>query len=119
MRASHERWDGRGYPDGLSGNAIPLGARVISVCDAFDAMVADRPYQKSMPVDDAIAELRRCAGTQFDPDVVDAFCEVLGVRHREGADALEIDPGFVANVGNIAEWLGASPRPGSAAPRAS
>ncbi len=119
VRASHERWDGRGYPDGLAGNAIPLGARVIAVCDAFDAMVADRPYQKSMPVDDAIAELRRCAGTQFDPDVVDAFCEVLGVRHREGADALEIDPGFVANVGNIAEWLGASPRPSSAAPRPS
>jgi diguanylate cyclase (GGDEF)-like protein len=116
VRASHERWDGDGYPDGLRGHAIPLGARVISVCDAFDAMVADRPYQPSMNVDDAIAELRRCAGSQFDPEVVEAFCEVLGRRHRRTpARTGAPEPGevaFVARVGDVAEWLGATPRQG-------
>ncbi len=73
VRSSHERWDGAGYPDALAGCEIPLGARIVSVCDAFDAMVADRPYRAGMDAADALAELRRCAGSQFDPDVVDAF----------------------------------------------
>jgi two-component system, cell cycle response regulator len=73
VRASHERWDGGGYPDGLAGERIPLGARIIAVCDAFDAMVTDRPYRAGMPRAAAEAELRRCAGSQFDPDVVAAF----------------------------------------------
>jgi diguanylate cyclase (GGDEF)-like protein len=73
VRSSHERWDGGGYPDGLAGDEIPLGARIIAVCDAFDAMVTDRPYREGMPREDAEAELRRCAGTQFDPAVVAAF----------------------------------------------
>jgi putative nucleotidyltransferase with HDIG domain len=73
VRSSHERWDGHGYPDALAGEQIPLGARIVSVCDAFDAMVADRPYRAGMDAADALAELRRCAGSQFDPDVVDAF----------------------------------------------
>jgi diguanylate cyclase (GGDEF)-like protein len=73
VRSSHERWDGGGYPDGLAGEEIPLGARIIAVCDAFDAMVTDRPYRAGMPAEDAEAELRRCAGTQFDPAVVAAF----------------------------------------------
>jgi diguanylate cyclase (GGDEF)-like protein len=81
VRASHERWDGTGYPDGLAGEAIALGARVVSVCDAYHAMVTDRPYRDAMAVDDALAELRRCAGSQFDPVIVDAFCRVL-VRER-------------------------------------
>jgi two-component system, cell cycle response regulator len=76
VRASHEHFDGNGYPDGLQGHEIPLGARIVSVCDAYDAMTSDRPYQARMSHDDALAELRRCAGTQFDPDVVDAFCRV-------------------------------------------
>jgi len=73
VRASHERWDGAGYPDQLAGADIPLGARIVAVCDAFDAMVTDRAYRKGMPYADARAELRRCSGTQFDPAVVAAF----------------------------------------------
>jgi HD-GYP domain-containing protein (c-di-GMP phosphodiesterase class II) len=73
IRASHERWDGDGYPDGLEGDEIPLGARVIAVCDAYDAMTTDRPYRNALAHEDAVAELRRCAGTQFDPGVVTAF----------------------------------------------
>ena len=75
VRSSHERWDGTGYPDALAGEEIPLGARIIAVCDAFDAMTDDRPYQPAVPLDEALAELRRCAGTQFDPTVVEVFCE--------------------------------------------
>jgi diguanylate cyclase (GGDEF)-like protein len=78
VRASHERFDGRGYPDGLAGERIPLGARIIAVCDAFDAMRQTRPYAASMSEADALAELHRGAGTQFDPLVVDAFARVLG-----------------------------------------
>jgi len=76
VRASHERWDGTGYPDGLAGEAIPIGARVVAVCDAFQAMTTDRPYRAGIPPEQALAELRRAAGTQFDPRVVDAFARV-------------------------------------------
>jgi diguanylate cyclase (GGDEF)-like protein len=75
VRASHERFDGSGYPDGLAGEAIPLGARIIAVCDAFHAMTSPRPYRPALAVADALAELQACAGTQFDPRVVAAFCE--------------------------------------------
>jgi HD-GYP domain-containing protein (c-di-GMP phosphodiesterase class II) len=68
----HERWDGCGYPNGLAGDAIPLASRVISVCDAFEAMVASRPYRASLSVGTARAELEACAGSQFDPHVVAA-----------------------------------------------
>jgi HD-GYP domain-containing protein (c-di-GMP phosphodiesterase class II) len=73
VRASHERHDGGGYPDGLAGEQIPLGARIVSICDAFDAMVAARPDRAARGPDAALAELERCAGTQFDPVVVAAF----------------------------------------------
>ena len=78
VRASHERWDGRGYPDGLRGEAIPLGARIVAVCDAYSAMCEDRPYGSVLSEAEALAELRRCSGSQFDPRVVQAFCHVRG-----------------------------------------
>ena len=77
VRASHERWDGKGYPDGLVADEIPLGARIIAVCDAYDAMTAGRPYQAAVSAPEAVAELRRCAGEQFDPAVVEAFADVV------------------------------------------
>ncbi len=78
IRHHHERWDGTGYPDGLAGTQIPLGARLITVADAFDAMTSDRPYRKALPPESAVMELRHCAGTQFDPEIVQAFIEALG-----------------------------------------
>ncbi len=75
----HERWDGSGYPSGLRSEEIPLGARVIFVADAFDAMTSERVYRRPLSERDALAELRRCAGTQFDPAVVEAFAEELGL----------------------------------------
>jgi HD-GYP domain-containing protein (c-di-GMP phosphodiesterase class II) len=77
VRASHEDYDGTGYPDGLVGEAIPIEARICSACDAFSAMTTDRSYRAAMPLADACAELRRCSGTQFDPRVVARLVEVL------------------------------------------
>ena len=77
VRSSHERWDGRGYPDRLAGTEIPLGSRIVAVCDAFEAMTSERCYQRARSPEDAIAELRRGAGTQFDPRVVTALCRYL------------------------------------------
>ncbi|MGZ8701295.1 MAG: bifunctional diguanylate cyclase/phosphohydrolase [Gaiellaceae bacterium] len=74
----HERWDGTGYPDGLRGEQIPLGARIIFVTDAYDAMTSDRIYRPKLSEQAALAELERCAGTQFDPGIVAAFAEELG-----------------------------------------
>ncbi|HEY6891904.1 MAG TPA: HD domain-containing phosphohydrolase, partial [Solirubrobacter sp.] len=73
VRSSHERFDGGGYPDGLAGEAIPLGARIVAVCDAYDAMVTTRAYRGARPASEALRELVRCAGSQFDPAVVAAF----------------------------------------------
>ncbi|HEX2105807.1 MAG TPA: HD domain-containing phosphohydrolase [Solirubrobacteraceae bacterium] len=84
VRASHEHYDGTGYPDGLRGHEIPLGARIVSVCDAYDAMTSDRPYRARMSHEAALAELRRCAGAQFDPVVVEAFCRVRAERPTSG-----------------------------------
>jgi HD-GYP domain-containing protein (c-di-GMP phosphodiesterase class II) len=77
VRSCHERWDGQGYPDGLVGEQIPLAARIVFACDAFNAMTTDRPYRDAMPVEAGIAELRENAGTQFDPGVVGALVEVV------------------------------------------
>jgi len=77
IRSCHERWDGLGYPDGLRGAEIPLAARIVFVCDAYHAMTSDRVYRAAMPREDALAELRTYAGTQFDPDVVSALVQVV------------------------------------------
>jgi two-component system, cell cycle response regulator len=76
VRATHERFDGTGYPDRLNQDEIPLTARIVAVVDAYDAMTSTRPYRATLTPDEAIAELRRCAGTQFDPTVTDAFITV-------------------------------------------
>jgi two-component system, cell cycle response regulator len=81
IQASHERIDGGGYPEGLAGSEIPLGARIIAVCDAYDAMTSDRPYRQALGADAALEELRRSSGTQFDGVVVEAFCaQITGAR---------------------------------------
>jgi HD-GYP domain-containing protein (c-di-GMP phosphodiesterase class II) len=77
----HERWDGCGYPAGHAAEAIPPEARVLAVVDAFDAMTSDRPYRPALSAERAVGELQRCAGTQFDPDVVEVFAEAW----RQGA----------------------------------
>lgn len=77
IRSHHERWDGGGYPDGLVGDAIPLEARIIACCDSHNAMTTTRPYRQALPQAVAADELRRCAGTQFDPEVVDALLSAL------------------------------------------
>ena len=82
VRHEHERWDGRGYPDGMAGEDIPLASRIVLTCDAYNALVSDRPYRKRLSDATAEAELRRCSGTQFDPRVVDALLECIA----EGVD---------------------------------
>jgi HD-GYP domain-containing protein (c-di-GMP phosphodiesterase class II) len=84
VRHSHERWDGAGYPDGLAGEAIPLGSRIVFVCSAFHDMTSDRPHRAALDPLDALAQLQRGAGTQFDPTVVAAFCDQFA-----GASAIE------------------------------
>jgi putative nucleotidyltransferase with HDIG domain len=87
VRSSHERWDGGGYPDGLRGEEIALEARIVSCCDAFNAMTTTRSYRRAMPVSAALAELRDNAGTQFDQRVVDALVRVVGRPAEDSADA--------------------------------
>jgi HD-GYP domain-containing protein (c-di-GMP phosphodiesterase class II) len=77
VRACHERWDGTGYPDGIAGEQIPIIARIVCCCDAFNAMTSDRSYRKALPLHEAVAELKRMRGTQFDPSVVDALIAAI------------------------------------------
>jgi HD-GYP domain-containing protein (c-di-GMP phosphodiesterase class II) len=103
VRATSERYDGRGYPDGLIGEEIPLGARIIAVCVAFAAMGAHRPYQPARTGADVVAELERCAGSQFDPGVVAALVAELAEESAE----FGVDP--VASAQPLVER--ASPQP--------
>jgi HD-GYP domain-containing protein (c-di-GMP phosphodiesterase class II) len=88
VRHHHERFDGQGYPDGLAGEEIPVEARILAVVDAFDAMTHERAYRSALSSDQAIAELKRGAGTQFDPTVVEAFLATLSRR----TDDVAIEP---------------------------
>jgi diguanylate cyclase (GGDEF)-like protein len=99
VRATHERWDGDGYPDGLAGSRIPAAARVVTVCDAFDAMIAERPYSAARATTDAVTELKRCAGTQFDPAAVDAFAQVFAERLADATAQAASKPGDLSPVG--------------------
>ncbi|HMN08839.1 MAG TPA: response regulator [Gemmatimonadaceae bacterium] len=94
VRSHHERFDGRGIPDGLAGLDIPIEARIAAVADTFDAMTSERPYRPGVPLHATTAELRRCAGAQFDPDVVDAFLTALS----SGA----IDTSAIGELGTVA-----------------
>ena len=93
VRASHERWDGGGYPDGLVGEQIPTAARIVSACDAFNAMTTDRSYRKSLGLEVAVSELHKNAGTQFDPAVVEALVAVVTEPAPEPEWQLQIAPG--------------------------
>jgi HD-GYP domain-containing protein (c-di-GMP phosphodiesterase class II) len=88
VRSHHERVDGGGYPDGLLGEQIPLGARIVAVCDAYHAMTAGRVYQAAISHAEAVAELRRNAGKQFDSSVVEAFCDVVVEEDGRAHDLL-------------------------------
>jgi putative nucleotidyltransferase with HDIG domain len=99
VRSSHERWDGGGYPDGLAGEEIPLASAIVACSDAFNAMTTDRPYRKGMPVEDALAELRSCAGSQFHPRVVDVLARVVERSLAPSDEATEPSPtGALARV---------------------
>jgi diguanylate cyclase (GGDEF)-like protein len=103
VRHEHENWDGSGYPDGLAGEAIPLASRIVLACDAWHALVSDRPYRRALAADAAAAELRRCSGTQFDPHIVVALFDALadtGSERAGPADAgvLADEPALEAEI---------------------
>jgi response regulator RpfG family c-di-GMP phosphodiesterase len=104
-RTHHERWDGSGYPEGLSGQEIPLAGRICAVCDVFDALLSDRPYKDPWPLQEALGELRRERGRQFDPRVVDAFLRIVG----------DLEPALLAP--SRAPAPDGTPGPPAAAPR--
>src|SRR5215210_7007004 len=109
VRSCHERWDGRGYPDGLAGEQIPIAARVVFACDAYNAMTTDRPYRAAMPRDEAIAELHANSGTQFDPRIVTALTNVV----EQGA------PAMLTTTEGVRAVLAGAPVPQSASAAAS
>ena len=81
----HERWDGTGYPSGKAGEEIPVEARVLAIADAFDAMTSDRPYRRALTHEEALAEVERCAGTQFDPEIAQVFLEIFAEARLSAA----------------------------------
>ena len=107
VRSHHERFDGAGYPDGLAGDAVPLAAYIVSAADAYEVIVSKRAYKAAQSVDFAVTELRRCSGSQFHPDVVDAFIRVIERDQREGS-------AYLSRVGAIErEDIDDVPGPGS------
>jgi HD-GYP domain-containing protein (c-di-GMP phosphodiesterase class II) len=108
VRASHERWDGKGYPDGLQGEDIPLAARIVAVCEAYEAMTSERCYRAARTPAAAREELRREAGRQFDPKVVDAFLldlDEIGHPARDVAPSSNRDDLTTAVVSHVDELL--------------
>ncbi len=100
VRHHHERWDGGGYPAGLKGTEIPLMARALCIADSFDTMTEDRPYRPSIGIDNAIQELKYCAGSQFDPELVEIFLEVCQTKGIPGRKKNEVMPatGYLPEV---------------------
>lgn len=92
VRHHHERYDGKGYPEGLKGEDIPLGARILAVADGYDSMITDRPYRKRFSLEETKAELQRNAGTQYDPAIVDAFFKVLDAKAHRLVESASADP---------------------------
>jgi HD-GYP domain-containing protein (c-di-GMP phosphodiesterase class II) len=111
VRHHHERYDGRGYPDRLERNAIPLGSRIISVADALSAQTMDRPYRKAIPLEPAWAEIERHAGSQFDPAVVELFATLIGNA------IVPADPETVGTTIRVDAVRTATPGPDAPAPR--
>jgi putative nucleotidyltransferase with HDIG domain len=91
VRSSHERWDGGGYPDGLAGEEIPLESRIVACCDAFNAMTTNRSYRAAMSMEDALAQVRAGAGSQFDPRVAEALTTIVCRAEPVQAPALDVD----------------------------
>ncbi|MEZ4634543.1 MAG: HD-GYP domain-containing protein [Caldilineaceae bacterium] len=112
IRSHHEQWNGGGYPAGLRGDEIPLEARILSVCDAVEAMASDRPYQRNKPIQAILSELQRCAGEQFDPAVVEAFLAVVESQpHLIGNSAEDVVQTYSQmtsplNAKRISRWHG-------------
>jgi len=94
----HENYDGTGYPERIKGDHIPLGARILAIADAYDAMTSDRPYRKALSQEEAVKELKRCGGTQFDPALVEVFIKALEENRKEAEERKR-------------EWLGITPNP--------
>jgi HD-GYP domain-containing protein (c-di-GMP phosphodiesterase class II) len=91
VRSHHERFDGAGYPDGISGEVIPLESRILAVADAFDAMRSNRPYREAMSVDEALKEIEASIGTQFDPAVAKAFLEMMNTSEPDSDLPLSLE----------------------------
>jgi diguanylate cyclase (GGDEF)-like protein/putative nucleotidyltransferase with HDIG domain len=117
VRSHHEWWDGTGYPDGLKGEAIPIGARVLSAADCFDALVSERPYRKGWTVGEALALVKRMSGTQFDPKVVAVLVELYESMSEDGR--LGIDGGFTPLNTQVEVWRGEAPGAGFEGSRSS
>jgi putative two-component system response regulator len=92
VRNHHERWDGSGYPDKMIGDAIPLVARIVAIADAYDAMATDRPYKKSLPLEECEQLLRKTSGKMYDPELIEVFVKLhLGALYREDYEAMPIE----------------------------
>jgi hypothetical protein len=103
VRHHHERWDGQGYPAGIAGKAIPLGSRIILISDTIDAMTTDRPYRKRLPLEVVIAELQKCKGTQFDPELVEVTVSSVAVRRLIAGASVEV-PDAAPNRSRRVNW---------------
>ncbi|HEY8415536.1 MAG TPA: HD domain-containing phosphohydrolase, partial [Thermaerobacter sp.] len=101
IRHHHERYDGTGYPDGLKGEEIPLGARIIAVADAFDAMLYDRPYKAGRPLPEVIEEFKRSSGTHFDPKVVEVLLDLIQDPRRVAELTRPPELSFIEFVGTL------------------